>query len=332
MYCSRSASGIPVAIADALANTVTDTVDTSDAPMYIWHPGMSDVSYCVITRFSHSSYSAEILPSRSAFRQCRWIAAFTSRTSSVVVGFPSWHSAIASMFACSAGAHSHSDPTSIGFIVLPRGTWNVIVPLGIANWNVIDLPFRRPPSSRFFSAARSMSSCIRTVAVPTMFVIDAVNRRSPTLISMSSVSAAGIPAASRNSSTLGFTELMETSMLLLLLLLPAALACEPRAYARCAADPVCANALWLPSPRQFARFAFHLGLNCSAPDPALDLAARARTAYTCPPGAYPAIAPDGTLECPCPGDCDPPSPTAFMIVLLLGAVLVVGALVYRRAQ
>lgn len=113
------------------------------------------------------------------------------------------------------------------------------------------------------------------------------------------------------------------------ILVAGAVGCSPGlVYDACVADPSCRDALWIPTRAQFDRFVFHLPLNCSSPSPALDLAARVRTTYQCPPPLYGTLDETGTLMCGCPSGqfCDIPSNQNFVLALLFGLVLVgVGA-------
>lgn len=121
---------------------------------------------------------------------------------------------------------------------------------------------------------------------------------------------------------------------LVCLLVVTAAACptEP-VYNDCVADHTCREALWHPTRAQFDRFVLHLPLNCSAPSPALDLAARVRTTYLCPPGFYGNVDAVGTLRCECPTGqvCGVPSTQNLVIGLLFGLVLIGGA-VFLRAH
>lgn len=111
----------------------------------------------------------------------------------------------------------------------------------------------------------------------------------------------------------------------LTVLIAVAVACSPGlVYDECIADAACRNALWLPTRAQFDRFVYHLSLNCSSASPALDLAARVRTTYQCPPPLYGTLDDAGTLMCGCPlGQvCDVPSNQNFVLALLFGLVLV----------
>jgi hypothetical protein len=123
-------------------------------------------------------------------------------------------------------------------------------------------------------------------------------------------------------------------VLVLTLLVGVAVACTPDSvYDDCVAEATCRDALWHPTRTQFERFILHLPLNCSATSPTLDLAARVRTTYSCPPGFYGDLDDGGTLLCLCPSgqSCGVPSNQNFILALLFALVLLGGAL-YLRPQ
>jgi len=115
------------------------------------------------------------------------------------------------------------------------------------------------------------------------------------------------------------------NLFILLILIPAVYGCSDTTYAECVSTPSCLQALWQPTKFQFDRFVFHLPLNCSSPSPALDLAARVRTKYSCPAGLYGSVDGNGMLLCQCPSGqtCDVPDNQSLILGLLFAILVIV---------